>query len=267
MYCCNPHGRQQLDYVLLSSKHKIPTLLTNRSLQARLNEPDESFGIFDMGNHEPVYARIEFPEIEHSSSTVNTCIGETVVLNTYMVNYWEDYGIEWTRNGTITEKEKSETLHILINNLEDIGKYTATYTYEYFPDTVINNFYDPSYMDYHWYFRGKTKGEIVIEFEINPKSIEESCSGISTSVQTHEWKNITIYPNPAKNNIVIKGLDPQAIKEISIIDIMGRKIHQISSIETELIEINTQLLNNGIYYILGKNDTGDIYRKNFAIQK
>lgn len=267
MYCCNPHGRQQLDYVLVSAHHKVPTLLTNRSLQARLNEPDESFGIFDMGDHEPVYARIEFPEIEQSSSTVNSCIGETVVLNTHIVKHLEDYEIEWARNGTIIENEKSEILIVQLKNFEDFGNYTATFTYEYFPDTVINNFYDPSYMDYHWYFRGKTKGEIVIEFEINPETEEENCNGISTNIRYQEWENLQLYPNPTQNYLILKGLNNNKVERITIIDLTGRTLQEVKIQNKENIEINAQSLSNGMYWLIGINDQGQAFRKSFVIQK
>lgn len=268
MYCCNPHSRQQLDYVLVSSNHKIPTLLTNRSLQARLNEPDESFGIFDMGDHEPVYARIEFPSVTSSENNISACIEDHISFKTIPNQFLDSYNITWYHNDQLISDANKEELFFILQYPEQYGDYSAVYTYAYLPDTNINNFFDPSYMDYKWYFRGATSAELKINFSISPINLDTECSGFVTStknVQQYEWK---IYPNPAQNSIEIKGVNRNDIIAIECLDISGRKVWEIkNNLEKQDHTIDISNLHQGIYIIRINNNKGQFWNYPLVIQR
>lgn len=254
-YCCNPDGKQHLDYVLVSSQHRIPSVFSNRSLMGRLNEPDESFGIFDMSDHEPVYARIEFPKISNSSNQFSNCIGDAVTLSTHLINAMPGGHYQWYRNADILAGENDSALHVNINNSTDFATYECKYLYEYMPDTSINNFFDFTYMDYHWEFRGTTPAEISSVFSIVPADSSSACFGLSTSVMKHSNIPFAVYPNPAQQYIDITGTELSGYK-FEIIDAQGRKMpFTPSNISANTIHINIRDLAAGTYFLKGnKND-------------
>lgn len=265
MYCCNPHSRQHLDYVFVSARHKVPYLLTNRSMQARLNEPDASFGIFDMGDHEPVYARIEFSDIQAGTQQFSECIGNTVTFSAEIVQPAPGGYFQWYKNGQEITGANTEKLDITIANAEDFGIYTCSYLYEYLPDTVINNFFDPSYMDYNWYFRGITQGKISVDYSVLPADTTQACSGVVTDIYLREWKNLSLYPNPTHSSLFLRGDMITQFKSFSIIDVTGRNlpVKNLPSISNTL-EFDTENLPSGMYFLVGQHRTGSIYQKSFV---
>ena len=255
-YCCNPDGKQHLDYVLVSSRHKIPSLFSNRSLMGRLNEADESFGIFDMSDHEPVYARIEFPALSHSSESLVNCIGEAVNLHTILIKTGPEGRFQWYRNEDILAGANDSTLSITLNNSSDFATYTCKYIYDYIPDTSINNFFDSTYMDYHWVFRGTTQGEIAATFSIAPTDSSEDCFGLPTLLMPNYAKvPFNLYPNPAALYIDITCNELSGFY-FEIIDIQGRKMQSQSyNLSSNTARINIKNLAPGSYFIRGsKND-------------
>ncbi len=265
MYCCNPHSRQHLDYVFVSANHKVPYLLTNRSMQARLNEPDASFGIFDMGDHEPVYARIEFAEIQAGIQQFSECIGNTVTLATEIVQPAPGGYFQWYKDGQEIAGANTHELEISVANAEDFGIYTCNYLYDYLPDTVINNFFDPSYMDYNWYFRGVTQGNISIDFSVLPSDSSVECSGIATGIYQNKWNQLSLYPNPARTSLFLKGDLLTKFKSFSIIDVTGRNlpVKNIPSL-SNMMEFEIGHLPSGMYFLVGRYHTGSIYQKSFV---
>jgi|GEM_PF-4524963 len=264
MYCCNPDGRQHLDYVLVSSRHKIPYLLTNRSLQARLNEPDKSFGIFDMGDHEPVYARIAFPAIQAPQPQHATCIGQSVQLEALLEQPAPDGTIRWYKNGIEIPGAQSAILSVDISASDDFGTYQCVYTYEYMPDTVINNFFDPSYMDYQWYFRGATPGKISATIQVSPSDSAESCSGIATSLPVYEWHATTLYPNPASQQVTLTGQSLYEFRTFDIIDITGRLMNTFPVVVSgNSQQFDVKDFPAGMYLLRGFHKDGEIFQKPF----
>lgn len=62
-----------------------------------------------------------------------------------------------------------------------------------------------------------------------------------------EPEETLFYPNPAKNEITIKGNSP--INSISIIDATGRRVKTISPVNTNKLLVNISDLNKGVYYV------------------
>jgi endonuclease/exonuclease/phosphatase family metal-dependent hydrolase len=264
MYCCNPDGRQHLDYIFVSSQHKIPTLLTNRSMQARLNEPDESFGIFDLGDHLPLYARIEFPAIEADAASVSTCIGNVLELKANLIVPAEDGRFQWYRNGEAIPGANAGTLQVNISSGADFGNYTCQYQYEYLPDTFVNNFFDPSYMDYNWYFRGKTPGKSSANFEIRPENPTESCAGVITNIIETKVVSFDLYPNPTEQFITIAGSQLSDFVGFDVIDATGRILAQtLKAGNDTAISIDVSGFPPGIYFLRGQHE-GGVIAKSFV---
>lgn len=264
MYCCNPHSRQQLDYVFASSRHKVPYLMTNRSMQARLNEPDKSFGIFDMGDHEPVYSRIEFPDIQSEVQQNSTCIGELVRLTAQIVQSAPGAYIQWFKNGQLIPEATSSSIQIEVLSAEDFGTYTCSYFYDYLPDTVINNVFDSSYMDYQWYFRGITQSNISTTFEITPSDSIVACSGISTNTVSREWNSIRLYPNPAQQQILLSGEHLHQYKSFDIIDITGKSLSIVQHATSgSILTFDISTFPSGMYFLRGIHRDGQALQKSF----
>ena len=66
--------------------------------------------------------------------------------------------------------------------------------------------------------------------------------------------NIIIYPNPASDTVVITSKF-QLIESISVFDILGKKLYDNSEINSEIININIQDYNKGIYFVVVNNLT------------
>ncbi len=64
-------------------------------------------------------------------------------------------------------------------------------------------------------------------------------------------QSITIYPNPAYDNIIIGNLPNEKgqFTTISIWDNLGKQVHEIESSELEMLEITTDRMPNGMYFI------------------
>jgi endonuclease/exonuclease/phosphatase family metal-dependent hydrolase len=257
-YCCNPEGRQHLDYVFVSAKHKLPYLLSNRSMQARLNEPDESFGIFDMGDHEPVYARIAFPALKAEQENITGCAGNTVRLKANLDKAASLGGtFHWFRNGEELPGELDHELEVAIISTEDFGEYRCEYRYIYRPDTSVNNYFDPAYMQYQWIFRGNTEGRISAGFRVDPASEDPECAGTVTGISESDTRAFTIYPNPAENYIEISGYDPGRIHALAVMDLFGRVLlkHEVVQ-HTYSTRIDISGLSYGNYIVRGTGPDG-----------
>lgn len=257
MYCCNPEGRQHLDYVFVSGKHKMPRLLTNRSQQARLNEPDASFGIFDLGDHLPIYARIEFPALQSDANTFSSCSGGSVTLKAQVVEPASGAFYQWYRNGEAISGANADELTVNIQGAADFGQYECRYHYTYIPDTIVNNYFDPSYMDYQWVFRGVTESYLKLVYDIQPENPSDSCLGIATSIFNPSRPVFILYPNPTDQALKISGIDFSKVKSLEMVDMTGRQIlfqNNLSSVETMQLHVGD--LSPGVYQILLQTEKG-----------
>ena len=71
---------------------------------------------------------------------------------------------------------------------------------------------------------------------------------------------IAIYPNPAQNKLFIEG--ENGIKAVTIYDISGRLIHQISYLGfSNSREVSTENLVQGTYLVKIKTESGEGVRK------
>jgi hypothetical protein len=71
-------------------------------------------------------------------------------------------------------------------------------------------------------------------------------------------KEITIFPNPAKESFIINNLTEETV--VSISDLSGRTIKQVKSLNATLV-VNTSDLNEGIYLVHIQSSTQNIFTK------
>ena len=79
---------------------------------------------------------------------------------------------------------------------------------------------------------------------------------IITSVDTVPLLNsgIEIYPNPAKDKIIIKLINPiYSLDKFIIMDINGQIFQDIDFKNNLELEIKTESLNSGVYFLKSKN--------------
>ncbi|MDR0971991.1 MAG: fibronectin type III domain-containing protein [Bacteroidales bacterium] len=155
-------------------------------------------------------------------------------------------------NGTLDITSRSFELIKQGDNWEDailisgqgISPFSATYNgldanTQYLVRAMVTSFYDQEI---------KTYGNEV-DFS-TPLSIIDA-------ENKDEYVQISLYPNPAKDNTTLKVSNLSGIVEISIVDIKARKVYSKNiNIENELLEkIDVSFLAKGVYFvqIKGKN--------------
>lgn len=70
------------------------------------------------------------------------------------------------------------------------------------------------------------------------------------AVNTFDESNITMYPNPAKNQVTIS-LDNtnEVIANVNIIDMLGKQVIRLNKVNEVTKSIDLSNLNSGIYFI------------------
>lgn len=75
------------------------------------------------------------------------------------------------------------------------------------------------------------------------------CTEITTDIIDHQHQQLTVYPNPVKNKVEIKGL-PNAQEYIfSLMDISGKVLEDRLVIQQEQLDLGTH--SNGLYLLIG----------------
>jgi hypothetical protein len=77
-------------------------------------------------------------------------------------------------------------------------------------------------------------------------------------IKDNNNKEITIFPNPAKESFIINNLTEETV--VSISDLSGRTIKQVKSLNATLV-VNTSDLNEGIYLVHIQSSTQNIFTK------
>lgn len=87
--------------------------------------------------------------------------------------------------------------------------------------------------------------------------IYKNATGINEGLSTEDFikkQNIKVYPNPAKNQITVSFEDmPLQNFEIEITNLLGKKVFAQKYSITDTIEINSEILSSGIYFLTVKN--------------
>ena len=81
----------------------------------------------------------------------------------------------------------------------------------------------------------------------------------TTGIKEQKQSNLSLYPNPANKFVVVNS--NETIANVSIIDAIGQKVFESSSITNKTIDISN--LTNGLYIIQIENSKGVIYTNKF----
>ena len=88
-------------------------------------------------------------------------------------------------------------------------------------------------------------------------SIQQFQTDICTSIAENVFnQGISIYPNPAKHEILIKMLDFSTIKEVKLFDSKGAKILVNSTVRNRETSLNLNKFQSGIYFLSIVTDKG-----------
>jgi hypothetical protein len=66
--------------------------------------------------------------------------------------------------------------------------------------------------------------------------------------------NISVYPNPAKEFIIVESTND--IRSIEITNYMGQVVHSVKAVEMTKRQVNTNTLSAGVYFVKVETDTG-----------
>mgnify|MGYP003591845787 CR=1 FL=1 len=84
-----------------------------------------------------------------------------------------------------------------------------------------------------------------------------TCIPVSTSLLNHS-PNLLVYPNPTSGMLYLDFQDNQPKIKVSIIDVAGKVLNSSSVVNADLVSINTDDLNEGVYIVQvqTKNEIG-----------
>jgi hypothetical protein len=95
---------------------------------------------------------------------------------------------------------------------------------------------------------------------------ENTNSTLNTSDVDTFYQSISLYPNPAKNEITIKTKDSSLIENIDIYDMSGRLVMSILGNHASDIKIDLSNLNASTYFITIKNTTHQTITKKIVVE-
>ncbi|MFY9307946.1 MAG: T9SS type A sorting domain-containing protein [Bacteroidia bacterium] len=98
-------------------------------------------------------------------------------------------------------------------------------------------------------------------------TLKVSCTA-TTGISENEMQqtvNISLYPNPAENEITIES--SEEMERIQVTDINGKIVINIESLNKDAANINISAINNGFYFIKSYDKQGRVTVNKFMVQK
>jgi endonuclease/exonuclease/phosphatase family metal-dependent hydrolase len=237
------NNRNFIDYILTSKNGKIPLKNNNYTQVARINSTDRKFwGVFDLGDHNPVYGRIELPYLTvHTSDTV-VCTGNSVLL-TASTNIPNPV-FNWYKSDALIYSTPDSTF-VTSNAADPITHYICKVQYSYMPDTNINKIPVFDSIQKKYIFRGS------FESIIQDSVMVRNCSvSAAPSTMTPIFR---IFPNPASDYLTIEGALSENIS-ILLYDNMGRLLFRQNKLTSNVLNVSG--LASGTYQlIITRKDT------------
>jgi uncharacterized delta-60 repeat protein len=93
-------------------------------------------------------------------------------------------------------------------------------------------------------------------------------TGVNVGIaESNELSGVSIYPNPANNNLTISYDDQLLFDVVCLADITGRKIIEKGLDEVNSIQINIEEIPSGLYFIELKKENKKVYKKKLVIIK
>lgn len=247
--------KSYIDYVLTSKNGKIPLKNNNYTQVARVNSMDKKFwGVFDLGDHNPVYGRIELPYLSVSATDTIVCSGGSFQLNA-KTNI-PDPVYNWYKNDTLLATS-IDSFFVISNYTEHTSDYACKINYSYMPDTIINRIpFDSDSSDKKYIFRG------VFESNLESKITVNNC--ITTGISFVKNKNIRIFPNPATVFLTIETGNQESFSAI-LYDQLGRLVLQKTDIRNN--QLSLAGLASGIYELIITQKGTIVFQDKISILK
>lgn len=247
--------KSYIDYVLTSKNGKIPLKNNNYTQVARVNSMDKKFwGVFDLGDHNPVYGRIELPYLSVSATDTIVCSGGSFQLNA-KTNI-PDPVYNWYKNDTLLATS-IDSFFVISNYTEHTSDYACKINYSYMPDTIINRIpFDSDSSDKKYIFRG------VFESNLESKITVNNC--ITTGISFVKNKNIRIFPNPATVFLTIETGNQESFSAI-LYDQFGRLVLEKTDIRNN--QLSLAGLASGIYELIITQKGTIVFQDKISILK
>jgi len=182
------------------------------------------------------YTRCEVPKAPTASSsqTINVCQGNNTTLTAFGTNF---ENIQWEQPGN----------NIITNQP---GTFTITGVYSQNLAIETNNIPLGTYTIYA-YANSCEKSMLPVTFYVNVSA----CTDIEEQSGNY---NLSVFPNPAKNQLYLKST--KELGNVTITDIIGRTVYINKTSESEL-EIDLTSLNSGVYFIKIENYTSKFIKE------
>jgi hypothetical protein len=81
------------------------------------------------------------------------------------------------------------------------------------------------------------------------------------SIRDIEVNLFSVFPNPVEDIIYIQNSKNVSISKIKIFDINGKLVESINSLDMDVLKLDLQTLNSGIYFITIENERNQFYTK------
>lgn len=219
--------KSYIDYVLTSKNGKIPLKNNNYTQVARVNSMDKKFwGVFDLGDHNPVYGRIELPYLSVSATDTIVCPGGSFQISAKTNIPNPVYS--WYKNDILLASS-IDSFYVVSNYTDTISDYACKINYSYMPDTLINRIpFDSDSSNRKYIFRG------VFESNLESKITVNNC--ITTGIGFVKNRDIRIFPNPATDFLTIETSKQEPLSAI-LYDQMGRPVLQKTDIRNNQLSV------------------------------
>lgn len=252
--------RQVLDYILASKNHKMPLELFNLTQVARVNNTNKKFwGVFDLGDHNPVYAKMKFPTLTTQNTDTLACPGDQIEMD---VSAGFEYDSLVWYHDTVRLGQLGELYTINSFTEEQYGNYYCHTFYHYMPDTIINGITDTVLMNGPYITPKMAVASINTHFRFMPDP--DRCAVILSNNNTLTKSELSVFPNPANNYISIENTflnDTEYLFEIRSVN--GQIIKQ--EIVYDLKNIELPDLEKAAYFISIQNSNGDKWNEMIII--
>ncbi|MCP4120730.1 MAG: T9SS type A sorting domain-containing protein [Bacteroidetes bacterium] len=246
-----------IDFLFANNNFKVPEYSYNDVQAYRLHNLNRNFwGIFDLGDHQPVYARFEFPELTVDYADTDVCPGDIMELSVQTT--LTEYEVEWYQGETLLEGENGLSLFRQIEDTDDFGQYRCEMIYHYLPDLDVNASAPAHYGIYT--VPAPVEGRLIREFDV--QADPENCVILSVLDDLSE-AGIVIFPNPVTDRLTIRSTR-KITNGISIFDASGKQL-----MDTDLnqeLNVNTSGWSKGAYTIVFNQGDDTQMHYNFVKQ-
>ncbi len=198
---------------------------------------------------------------------------DNLALGTYSVTITDDNGCETTASATITAEDAEDpVLNCLSNQTITLSSDQSDYT---LPDYVVNA--DVTATDncnVSSITQTPAAGTVLapdvytISFTATDDSGNTSNCSLTLTVDetlgtsSVDLGDISLYPNPADQLVIINNAQQHELKEILLYDIRGRRVMQVNlNSNASSIRLDVSLLASATYIVVLKSETSQVIRR------